>query len=125
MYFLNYSVNFEIWVVEHTFEYTFRIANCLVIKLCQLITIVTGNILANSFHDVEEWILNSNLLIHQPNATNQKPIFFFLSGFSFTNIHESQDCRERGRAFLAESSPLHIASSRTRTGNLWFPSASR
>ena len=25
----------------------------------------------------------------------------------------------------AESSPLHIASSRTRTGNLWFPSTSR
>ena len=26
--------------------------------------------------------------------------FFFLSGFSFTNIHESQDCRGKGRAFL-------------------------
>ena len=26
--------------------------------------------------------------------------FFFLSGFSFTNIHKSQDCRGRGRAFL-------------------------
>ena len=25
---------------------------------------------------------------------------FFLSGFSFTNIHESQDCREKERAFL-------------------------
>ena len=29
------------------------------------------------------------------------------------------------RAVIAESSPLHIASSRTRTGNLWFPRASR
>ena len=29
------------------------------------------------------------------------------------------------RAITAESSPLHIAGSRTRTGNLWFPSASR
>ena len=29
------------------------------------------------------------------------------------------------RAITAESSPLHIASSRTRTGNHWFPSASR
>ena len=29
------------------------------------------------------------------------------------------------RVIIAESSPLHIASSRTRTGNLWFPSASR
>ena len=24
---------------------------------------------------------------------------FFLCGFSFTNIHEAQDCRRRGRAF--------------------------
>ena len=29
------------------------------------------------------------------------------------------------QAITAESSPLHIASSRTRTGNLWLPSASR
>ena len=28
------------------------------------------------------------------------------------------------RAITGESSPLHIVSSRTRTGNLWFPSAS-
>ena len=27
-------------------------------------------------------------------------ILFFLSGFSFTTIHKSQDCRGRGRAFL-------------------------
>ena len=26
--------------------------------------------------------------------------FFFKSGFSFTNIHELQDCRGRGRTFL-------------------------
>ena len=29
------------------------------------------------------------------------------------------------RAITAESSPLHIGSSQTQTGNLWFPSASR
>ena len=44
--------------------------------------------------------------------------FFFLSGFSFTNIHESQDSLHEhldiSRAITAESSPLHIASSRTR-----------
>ena len=32
--------------------------------------------------------------------TKVKLEFFFLSGFYFTNIHESQDCRGRGRAFL-------------------------
>ena len=29
------------------------------------------------------------------------------------------------RAIIAESSPLHVASNWTPTGNLWFPSASR
>ena len=68
---------------------------------------------------------------------------FFLSGFSFMNIHYSQDSRGRGegisltplyhfhphhrhldinQAITAESSPLHIASSQTQTRNLWFPS---
>ena len=71
--------------------------------------------------------------------------FSFLSGFSFTTIHEPQDCRERGRAFLltshqqyyllhrhleisrvitTESSPLQIGSSQTQIRKLWFPSAS-
>ena len=27
-------------------------------------------------------------------------LLFFLSGFFFTDIHESQDCRGRGRTFL-------------------------
>ena len=26
--------------------------------------------------------------------------FFFLSGFSFTNIHDSRDCRGRGRVSI-------------------------
>ena len=66
---------------------------------------------------------------------------FFLSGFSFTNIHDSQVSKRKGRLSLypfyqfnsphrhfdisqvntAEKSPLRIASSHTRTGNLWFP----
>ena len=75
-------------------------------------------------------------------VTNQ---LFFLFGFSFTNIHNSQDRRGRGvylynsslplpplqrhldisRAITAESSALRIAGSRTRTGNRWFLSANR
>ena len=68
---------------------------------------------------------------------------FFLTGFSFTNIHDLQDSWGRRRvtppynfhllhrrldiswAITAESSSLHIARNRTRTGNLWFLSASR
>lgn len=65
-------------------------------------------------------------------------LFFFLSRFSFANIHNSQDNREKGNAFLtslyhfhslhrqldislaitAAYSPLHIASCRIRTGNI-------
>ena len=68
------------------------------------------------------------------------------SEFSFTTIHESQDCWERGRAFLQLLTTTstrftdiqtlaggllqtaHLcteASSRTQIGNLWFQSASR
>ena len=64
---------------------------------------------------------------------------FFLSGFSFKNIHDSQNGRRWGRVtpltpfsdfhplhrhldiiqlVAAESSPLYIASNRDRTGNL-------
>ena len=37
----------------------------------------------------------------QPNAER----FFFLCGSSFTNIHESQDCRGRGGHFINSSLP--------------------
>ena len=42
--------------------------------------------------------------------------------YHFHPLHRHLDI---SRAITAESSPLHIASSRTRTGNLWFPRASR
>ena len=42
--------------------------------------------------------------------------------YHFHPLHRHLDI---SRAITAESSHLHIASSRTRTGNLWFPSASR
>ena len=41
--------------------------------------------------------------------------------YHFHPFHRDLDI---SRAFTTESSPLHIASSGTRTGNLWFPSAS-
>ena len=42
--------------------------------------------------------------------------------YQFHPLHRHLDI---SRVITAGSSPLHIASSRTRTGNLWFPSASR
>ena len=42
--------------------------------------------------------------------------------YHFHPLHRHLDI---SRAITTESSPLHIAGSRTRTGNLWFPSASR
>ena len=41
--------------------------------------------------------------------------------FHFYPLHRHLDISQ---AITAENSPLHIASSWTRTGNLWFPSAS-
>ena len=76
-----------------------------------------------------------------PRGSSLNFTLFFLSGFPFTTIHESQDCRGRPRAttlyhfhllyrhllisqaITAESSPLHTGRSRIRTRNLWFPSA--
>ena len=71
--------------------------------------------------------------------------FFFYLGFVSRTFTDHRTAREVGghpltpqyhfdplyrhlgisREITAESSPLHIASSRTRTGNLWFLSASR
>ena len=42
--------------------------------------------------------------------------------YHFYPLHRHLDI---SRAITAESSPLHIANSQTRTGNLWFPSVSR
>ena len=42
--------------------------------------------------------------------------------YHFHPLHRQLDI---SLAIVAERSPLHIASSRTRTGNIWFPSASR
>ena len=42
--------------------------------------------------------------------------------YHFHPLHRHLDISQ---VIIVESSPLHIGSSRTRTGNLWFPSASR
>ena len=39
--------------------------------------------------------------------------------YHFQPLHRHLDI---SRAITAECSPLHIASNRTQTGNLWFPS---
>ena len=47
---------------------------------------------------------------------------FLTPHYHFYPIHRQTDISQ---AITAESSFLHIGSSRTGTGNLWFPSASR
>ena len=49
----------------------------------------------------------------------------YLFNFSLPLPPASETLRHISRAITADSSPLHVASSRTRTGNFWFPSASR
>ena len=49
-------------------------------------------------------------------------------GISLTphnDFHPLNKHLDISRAITAESTPLHIVNSRTQTGNLWFPSASR
>ena len=46
--------------------------------------------------------------------------YFLIPHYHFHPLHRHLYI---DRAITAESSPLHIGSSRTRTGNLWFPSA--
>ena len=43
---------------------------------------------------------------------------------SLYQVHPLHRHVDISRVITAESSPLHIASSQTRIGNLWFPSAS-
>ena len=47
---------------------------------------------------------------------------FLIPHYHFNPLNRHLDI---GRAITAESSPLHIGSSRTRTWNFWFLSASR
>ena len=46
--------------------------------------------------------------------------FFFLCGFSFMNIHESQDCRRRGRLFhqLLTTTSIYFTDTQTLAGRL-------
>ena len=70
-------------------------------------------------------------------VTKRLNFFFFYLGFLSRTLTNCRTAREGGRYFFnsslhldisraitADSSPLQITSSRTRTGNLWFPSAS-
>ena len=91
---------------------------------------------------------SSPIVLHKSVLTSFKAEFaffiFFLSEFSFTNIQDSQDSRGRGGSLYpfyhfhlfhrhldiswviaAESSPLRIAGSRIRAGNLWFTNSDK
>ena len=49
-------------------------------------------------------------------------VIFLIPDYHFHHLQRHLDII---RVITAESSPLHIASSRTWTGSFWFPSASR
>ena len=48
-----------------------------------------------------------------------------ISSTPYYHFHLLHKYLDISQAIAAESSPLHIASSRTQTGNPWFPSTSR
>ena len=45
-------------------------------------------------------IWNNNYIEHESSRNGRNENLFFLSGFPFTNIHESHYCRRSGREFL-------------------------
>ena len=103
----------------------------------------------NSYFRISCFFLLSFTTLHRGKYSNltlfSYPIFFFFFfylGFLSRTFTNHRTAGEGGGHFFnsslplspaslsswvitAESSPLHIASSRTRTGNFWFPSASR
>ena len=116
-------------------------------KKCFVFTVVTN--VPGKFHIN---IISTRIYITKRNCrakNNSLVIFLFFFFFIWVFFHEhsrftGQQGKGKGiyltplyhfhplhrhldssRAITAESSPLHIASSRTRTGILWFPSASR
>ena len=56
----------------------------------------TNNIAKYRGERLEGKFVSGNVI----NLSRRNISYFFLSGFSFTNIYESQDFRGRGRAFL-------------------------
>ena len=104
---------------------------------------VTGEkLLGGGLFDPPSWIGLNLILIIFPKLTND---FFSISlffhecsritemqgkgeGISLTphyHFHQLRGGLDISRVIAAGGSPLRIAGSRTRTGNLWFPSASR
>ena len=82
------------------------------------------------FHDNEEWckfffFFSIWIFIHDHSRTTglqgKGESISWNPHYHFHTLHKHLDI---SLVITAESSPLHIGSSRTRTGNLWFPSAS-
>ena len=124
--FANYSI-LDVWQCLNS--YVFELFSCSTEYL------LVWNISQNSTEKNLSW-MSATLL--------RKRFFFYLAFFhkywrftgqqgkgevtSFVplyHFHRHDRHIAISRAITIESSPLHIVSSLTRTGNLWFPSASR
>ena len=139
-----------IWRTSH--ENTFSLFITIYLKISSnyyfkkvaeshIFLLVSGNhVILQRLHKIAK---RKQLWVNSPKLSNN---FFFLSGFLFPehswitglqgmgegipltphyNFYSLHRHLDLSWAITAESSPLHIASSQTRTGNLWFPRASR
>ena len=94
--------------------------NCLIIKLSLLSKIdVIISILIDFFFS--NWVFFHDHYRITGLQRKGEGISLTLH-YHFHPLHRHLDI---SRAITAESSPLHIGTSRTRTGNLWFSSANR
>ena len=83
--------------------------------------IVRGGMIPNVVQEVQDieipplfWVkepFHCERLLHSEKGWRSS---FFLSGFSFTNIHKSQDCKEGGGHFFNSSLPFPPASQTPR-----------
>ena len=94
----------------------------------KIITLVVGPLgaISRQFGNIYIYIFSIWVFFHEHSrSTGQQGKgegIYLTPLYHFHPLHGHLDI---SRAITAESSPLHIAGSQTRTGNLWFPSASR
>ena len=104
---------FCIYIFFYIITFTFMLTTPIIVRKFSRIDLRLGSCLATVLYQYRSQLmcLDSVQQIDIPRLYSLRRslsqyhqsfsfFFFFLSGFSFTNIHESLDCKGRGRAFL-------------------------
>ena len=106
------------------------ILNLKIIPWCQTLskaleikTLLTSNSLSSICNFFPMDFLSQTFTIHRKKREGR--CYFLNSSLPFPPTSQTIRHLDISRVITEESSLLHIASIRTRTGNLWFPRANR